>query len=102
MLPPLIFPWPRKTPPHFFHSRIATGGTLSDGHQSSMILAINVDAAEEHRYRLTPIICHLFYIYFIKVISRLTEHSDVITPLLRWAPGLGLTLGPALAKAGAV
>jgi len=32
----------------------------------------------------------------------LTEHGDVITPLLRWAPRLGLTLGPALAKAGAV
>jgi len=29
--------------------------------------------------------------------TRLTEHDDVITPLLRWAPRLGLALGPALA-----
>jgi len=34
--------------------------------------------------------------------TRLTEHDDVITPLLRWAPRLGFTLGPALAKAGRV
>jgi len=34
--------------------------------------------------------------------ARLTEHDDVITPLLRWAPRLGLALGPALAKAGCV
>jgi len=31
----------------------------------------------------------------------LTEHDDVITPLLRGAPRLGLALGPAPAKAGA-
>jgi len=37
-----------------------------------------------------------------KVIAWLTEHDDVITPLLRWAPHLALTLGPALAKAGTV
>jgi len=30
----------------------------------------------------------------------LTEHSDVITPLLRRAPRLGLALGPASARAG--
>jgi len=30
----------------------------------------------------------------------LTEHDDVITPLLRGAPRLGLALGPALARAG--
>jgi len=29
--------------------------------------------------------------------ARLTEHDDVITPLLRWAPRQGFTLGPALA-----
>jgi len=29
----------------------------------------------------------------------MTEHDDVITPLLRWAPHLGFTLGPAVAKA---
>jgi len=32
----------------------------------------------------------------------LTEHDDVIPPLLRLAPRLGLALGLALAKAGAV
>jgi len=31
-------------------------------------------------------------------VPRLTEHDDVITPLLRGAPRLGLALGPALAK----
>jgi len=25
MLPSLLFPWPRSAPPHFLHSRIATG-----------------------------------------------------------------------------
>jgi len=30
----------------------------------------------------------------------LTEHKDVITPLLREAPRLGFALGPALARAG--
>jgi len=30
----------------------------------------------------------------------LTEHDDVITPLLRGAPRLGLALGPAPARAG--
>jgi len=30
----------------------------------------------------------------------LTEHDDVISPLLRGAPRLGLALGPALARAG--
>jgi len=66
-----------------------------------------MDAAAEHRYKLTPIICRLFYIYFIKttiktVIARLTEHNDVITPLLRWTPRLGFALGQALAKASPV
>jgi len=37
--------------------------TLSDVHQSSMILVISMDAAGEHRYRLTPKIRHLFYVY---------------------------------------
>jgi len=32
----------------------------------------------------------------------LTEHDDVVTPLLILAPRLGLALGPALAKAGPV
>ena len=32
-----------------------------------------------------------------KVTARLTEHDDVITPLLRCAPRLGFTLGTALA-----
>jgi len=32
-------------------------------------------------------------------VARLTEHDDVITPLLRGGPRLGLTLGPALARA---
>ena len=57
-------------------------GTLSDVHQSSMILVINMDAAGEHRYRLTPIICHLFiFIYLFcknitikKVMTWVTEH----------------------------
>jgi len=31
------------------------------------------------------------------VMARLTERDDAITPLLRWAPRLGLTLGHALA-----
>ena len=30
----------------------------------------------------------------------MTEHDDVITPLLRGAPRLGLALGPASARAG--
>jgi len=30
----------------------------------------------------------------------LTEHDDVRTPLLRWAPRLGLTFVPTFAKAG--
>ena len=36
--------------------------------------------------------------------ARLTEHDDVITTLLRWAPRLGFTMGPhlPLAKAGRV
>jgi len=34
--------------------------------------------------------------------ARLTEHDDVITPLLRWARRLGFTLGPALANASRV
>jgi len=29
-------------------------------------------------------------------VTRLTEHYDVLTPLLRWAPRLGFTLGPEL------
>jgi len=29
--------------------------------------------------------------------ARLTEHDDAITPLLTWAPRLGVALGPALA-----
>jgi len=33
-------------------------------------------------------------------IARLTEHDDVIKPLLRGASRLGLALGPAPAKAG--
>jgi len=38
---------------------------------------------------------------FIKKDSvRLTEHGDVITPLLGGAPRIGLALGPALVKAG--
>jgi len=40
---------------------------------------------------------------FIKnVVSRLTEHDDVITPLFRGAPRLGIALGPAPARAGPV
>jgi len=38
-------------------------GTLPDVYQSSMILVTNMDATGEQRYRLTPTICHLFYIY---------------------------------------
>jgi len=34
--------------------------------------------------------------------ARFTEHDDAITPLLRWAPRLGVALGAALAKAGRV
>ena len=37
-----------------------------------------------------------------KVIARLTEHDDIIKPLFRLAPRLGLALGLGLAKAGAV
>jgi len=33
-------------------------------------------------------------------IARLTEHDDVMKPLLRGAPRLGLALGPAPARAG--
>jgi len=59
-------------------------------------------------FRLTPIICRLFYIHIFillkhihqRVIVRLTEQDDVLAPLLGWAPRLGLVLGPALAKAG--
>jgi len=36
------------------------------------------------------------------VITRVTEHDDVITPLLRGPPRLGLALCPAPAKAGPV
>jgi len=75
-----------------------------------MILVINIDATEEHRYRLTPIICHLFYIYIFILLkhnhqkghSTVAEHDDDITPLLRWVPRLGLTLGPALGKASTI
>jgi len=35
-------------------------------------------------------------------ITRLTEHDDVIKPLLRGAPRLGLALGPAPARADPV
>jgi len=42
----------------------------------------------------------LLKLFIKKVIVRLTEQDDVITPLLRGAPRLGLALGPALAKAG--
>jgi len=45
-------------------------GTLSDVHQSSMMLVINMDAAGKLRCRLTPIInlqSFLYlYIYFVK------------------------------------
>jgi len=59
-------------------------------------------------YRSPPIICCLFYFHLVilqkisikKVIGRLTEHSDVIKPLRRGAPRLGLALGPAPARAG--
>ena len=51
--------------------------------------------------------CSLFYIYIIILLKhrcekvvRLTEHSDVITPLLRGVPRLGFALGRALARAG--
>jgi len=58
-------------------------------------------------YRSAPIICRLFDIHMVillkclhkKVIPRLTAHGDVITPLLRGAPRLGLALGPAPASA---
>jgi len=35
-----------------------------------------------------------------KVVARLSEHDDVITPLLRGGPRLSLALGLALARAG--
>jgi len=34
--------------------------------------------------------------------ARLTEHDDVIKPLLRGAPRQGLALGPAPARAGPI
>jgi len=37
-----------------------------------------------------------------KGVTRLTEHVDVIEPLLREAPPLGLALGPAPPRAGPV
>jgi len=71
-----------------------------------MILVINMDAAGEHRYRLTPIICHLFYIYFVETYHQ-KGHSTV--DWARWrhntaarAPRLGLALSPALAKDGPI
>jgi len=41
------------------------------------------------------------YLRSIIVVTRLTEHDDVIKPLLREAPHLGLALGPTSVKAGA-
>jgi len=43
-----------------------------------------------------------YNIFIKKFVSRLTEHYDVITPLLRGAPRLGLALGPTHARAGPV
>jgi len=64
-------------------------------------------------YILTPITCCLFWYwnsYFAKTsslkkiksqtVARLTDHDDVITPLLRGVPRLGLALSPAPARAG--
>ena len=69
---------------------------------------------EPLRYRVAHIqvnsnkMCNLFDIHIVillnifiqKVLTRLTEHDGVISPLLRGAPRLGLALGPALARAG--
>jgi len=41
-------------------------------------------------------------IFTKKLIARLTEHDDVMAPLLRRAPRLGLALGPAPANQGKV
>jgi len=41
-------------------------------------------------------------IFTKKLIARLTEHDDVMAPLLRRAPHLGLALGPAPANQGKV
>jgi len=47
-------------------------------------------------------ICRLYHFghFLKKIVARLTEHDDVIKPLLRGAPRLSLALGPAPARAG--
>ena len=42
------------------------------------------------------------YLRSTTIVTRLTEHGDVIISLLRGAPRLGLALAPALARAGPV
>jgi len=43
-----------------------------------------------------------FYLRSTTIVTWLTEYDDVIKPLLRGAPHLGLALGPAPARASPV
>jgi len=70
------------------------------------------ETADIRVYISTSMICRLFwYAYTVvvllkrlhqQVVARLTEHGNVITPLLRRAPRLSLALGTAPAKASPV